>query len=157
MVTILGTTFGNRLGNSFWLFFCCTSLRRWACRRPRFPFLCRPEKTNNASWRANTNTTARVSDGLARSVVRLGAPRCGYKFWGFAIETFFQSGCHCLCTRARCEHALAIKNCAAICETSRRGFTPERTSRDGPRRADSHKTPARAYRKACATSCIFGF
>ena len=44
MVTILGTTFGNRLGNSFWLFFCCTSLRRWACRRPRFPFLCRPEK-----------------------------------------------------------------------------------------------------------------
>ena len=157
MVTILGTTFGNRFGNPFWLFFVAQVYRvglvaahvflSLAALRKQTTHRGAPIQTQQRAyqkaWRAPLFDLARRD-----AVVHFGALR---------LKHFFQSGCHCLCTRAQCEHALAIKTCAAICETSRRGFTLKRTSRDGPRRADSHKTPARAYRTACATTCISGF
>ena len=152
MVTILGTTFGNRFGNSFWLFFVAQIYGGGLVAAHVFLSLAALKKQTTHRG-APIQTQQRAYQTAWRAplfdLARRGA--------GFAIETFFQSSCHCLCTRARGEHALATKQCAAICETSRRGFTPERISRDGPRRADSHKTPARAHRKACATPCISGF
>ena len=68
---------------------------------PTFSFPLPPRKTNNASWRANTNTTARVSDGLARSVVRLGAPRCGCKFFGVSRSKHFSKAVAIACAPER--------------------------------------------------------
>ena len=69
LVTILGTTFGHRFGNSFWLFFVALVYKGGLVAAHVFLSLAALKKTNNASLRANTNTTARVSEALARSVV----------------------------------------------------------------------------------------